>query len=276
MSQAEYLASRRGGTAVIKRDKALRREPPRREEKEPTVMGEQTTALPVAELGRAIRVVTVFPSCNPERAATARDRWRAKGYAVHVWVEESFLASFEADSLVRSATYPGYWCAVNHLAKAAVASGADIVVAIGDDMDPDPRPAQDIGAEYLARFPDGFGVMQPTGDPLDGTDRICGSPWLGRGWVEEAYGGAGPLWSGYKQFYGDEELLNVATKLGVLWQRKDLTQYHHHWVGGRVQPMHYQTRNSGLYWEHDQKMFFGRKKATWPGHERATKGRSDV
>jgi hypothetical protein len=41
-------------------------------------------------------------------------------------------------------------------------------------MLPDPRPAQEIAEAFLARFPDGFGVLQPTGDTMDGTDRICG------------------------------------------------------------------------------------------------------
>lgn len=211
-----------------------------------------------------MNIATVFPTCNTERATTARDRWRRQGYLVGVWVEEKFV-NFEADLMLRAESYPGYWQAANCLIRAAAAAGADIVVPIGDDMDPDPNlTAKEIGARYQQRFPDGFGVMQPTGDPLDGTDRICGSPWLGRGWIQRAYGGAGALWPEYGHFYGDEELQAVATRLGVLWQCKEITQYHHHWVGRRSDMQAYQKANSDRWWHHDAAIFNRRKAADFP------------
>jgi hypothetical protein len=215
-----------------------------------------------------MRVAVVFPSCNPERAATATERWAAQGYEVLILVEPAFACAPAGARIFLVHTYPGYFTACNFLARAALEDGCEIVVCIGDDMDPDPKlRAAEIGARFLERFPDGFGVMQPIGDKLDGTDRICGSPWLGRAWVERAYQGAGPLFGAYMQFFGDEELFNVSRKLGVLWQAPEFTQYHHHWIGGRQPMQPYQKANSDRWWKHDEAIFRPRKREGFPGHE---------
>jgi hypothetical protein len=85
--------------------------------------------------------------------------------------------------------------------------------------------AKQIAKECTAHFGGTFGVMQPTGDRwANGSiDRICGSPWLGREFCTRMYHGKGPMYGGYLHMFGDEELQHVATRLGVLWQRRDLT-----------------------------------------------------
>jgi hypothetical protein len=117
------------------------------------------------------------------------------------------------------------------------------------------------------RYPSTFGVMQPTGDrwgeglypnahafeegppanpnrckrcnqPSGGVnhcvganiDRVAGSPWLGREWCLRANQGKGPLWPYFFHGYADETLQCVAQKLGVFWQRPDLTHLHQHWA----------------------------------------------
>jgi hypothetical protein len=188
---------------------------------------------------------------------------------VHLAVEGVF-PDVGADLVQRSDSYPGYSVASNTLAVAAVAAGADVVVFGGDDMDPEPSlTAQEIAAQYLEHFGGSFGVMQPTGDRPEtfGTDRICGSPWLGRDWVLRAYGGLGAVWPGYHQFFMDEELQNVAKKLGVLWQRPDLTQEHHHWLRyGLSTKTAYQVSND-RWWTPDETMFKARKAAGFPGSD---------
>ena len=214
-----------------------------------------------------MQVVVCFPTVNAARGATATERWHARGYQVAVWVEGDFAAP-PADLVIRAKNYPGYWGATNYVARAAVASGADVVVCIGDDMDPDPTLlAEEIGRQFIDHFPGGLGVMQPTGDPMDGTTRICGSPWLGAAWVRQAYRGAGPLWPEYRHYYGDEELLNVAKRHKLLWQRPDITHWHHHWCRNDrarepIQP--YQKANSDRWWKHDQAIFVRRKAAAFP------------
>ncbi len=135
-----------------------------------------------------------------------------------------------------------------------------------------------------------FGVMQPVGDRWGDTpasrkqygenrgayiDRIAGSPWFGREWVKRAYGGNGPMFAGYRHMYADEELLEVATKLGVYWPRRDLIQLHQHW--GRRPGDEFATMadcpdflhqvNTPQHWHESQKIFVERKAAGWPGHE---------
>ena len=88
-----------------------------------------------------------------------------------------------------------------------------------------------------------FGVMQPTGDrwledhyraqfPDEPAhiDRICGSPWIGREFARRAYHGNGPWWPEFWHMYNDEHLQAVSKKLGILWQRRDLSHMHNHWA----------------------------------------------
>lgn len=209
-----------------------------------------------------------IPSANPERCIRAFEAWKAQGYKCAVLLDKPQHEVPNANLVVRVDKYEGYFASVNRLAKLVVAEhDADIVVTGGDDMLPDPnKRAEEIGAEFLAHFPDGHGVMQPVGDDLYGTDRICGSPWMGRRWVLEGYRGLGCFWPEYMAFGGDEELRYVADALGVLWQRPDLVQRHDHWTRrGKASQTSYQRKNDALYWERDTGMCKSRGEYGWPG-----------
>ena len=95
---------------------------------------------------------------------------------------------------------------------------------------------------FIRRF-ETFGVMQATGDRWGENepwaraqfpdapayiDRICGSPWIGREFARRMNQGKGPFWREYFHMFADEELQCVAQRLGVLWQRRDLTHHHEH------------------------------------------------
>jgi hypothetical protein len=76
--------------------------------------------------------------------------------------------------------------------------------------------------------------MQPCGDDWADAkgriiERIAGSPWMGREWCLRAFGGRGPLWGDFFHMFADEHLQACAKRLGVFWQRRDLTQRHEHW-----------------------------------------------
>jgi len=101
-------------------------------------------------------------------------------------------------------------------------------------------------------------------------DRICGSPWIGREFAQRVYGGKGPLFEGYFHNFADEELQCVARKLGVLWQRRDVTQVHRHWSReGKPMPEWASKINNALEsdWEQSQALFRSRKAHGFPGHE---------
>jgi nucleoside-diphosphate-sugar epimerase len=188
------------------------------------------------------------------------------GYKTAVLLDKG-TGPVEADLILYADPWPGYYRSLIRLCR-AIGQEADIVVTGGDDMWPDPRKrAEAIASEFFQKFPDGFGILQPTGDDLAGTDRICGSPWLGREWIRRAYQGRGPVWGEYLGFFGDEELKNVSSSLGVLWQSPDLVQYHDHWSrAGGPPKTDYQGRNERLYWERDKALFHRRREAGWPGH----------
>lgn len=131
-----------------------------------------------------------------------------------------------------------------------------------------------------------FGVMQPTGDRYGEdarsiarygadraayADRVCGSPWMGREFCLRINPGRGPLWPEYTHMFEDEELFEVASKYGVLWQRRDLIHFHNHWARKRgdaaYMPEFLKEVNSPEHWNKYKALFEQRKAAGFPGSE---------
>ncbi len=199
-----------------------------------------------------------IPSARPpDEALPVLHEWQKQGYCVFVQRDPGapFLAGI--DCVHRP--YAGYPEAINFLCREIIRNDpkAEWIVIAGDDTLPDPnKSAEEIGNEcrdYFLRLSsdtavellqDGtagldrrletFGVMQPTGDPWADSqgriiDRIAGSPWIGREFARRMYKGRGPLWEGFFHMFEDEHLMAVAEKLGVFWQRPDLTHHHNHW-----------------------------------------------
>ncbi len=220
-------------------------------------------------MGR-FKVWVLIPTALKDHVFAQLEKWRKQGYKIalltdglsgHPVPEQEWVLG-ACDLLINCDEYPGVWQAWNILAQAARRLGADVCVLAGDDMDPDPnKDAETIAAEYLAHFPDGFGVMQPCGDiqgdminGVPNSGRICGSPWVGKGWIRRSYQGRGPVNAMYSAFYADEELKLVAEKLGVLWMRPDLSQFHRHWSWGHLPRQEYHERNQAR-WAEDKGIF---------------------
>ena len=191
--------------------------------------------------------------------------------------------------------WAGYAKACNGLIKDVMEfdDSAQWFVLGGDDTDPDPnKRADEIAAECADYFgqvtsperhdrelTSTFGVMQPTGDRYAGgsIDRIAGSPWIGREFCERAYGGNGPLWHEYRHMFEDQELRDVAEKLGVYWARLDLTHLHHHFMRASSDinaqavskpiPPHLIEANSPAHWSKFKALYERRKAAGFPGHK---------
>ena len=174
----------------------------------------------------------------------------------------------------------------------------------GDDVFPDPNHSAEEIAEqcrehfYLnenyksaadvysqgARMT--FGVMQPTGDRWGVNpdhpnpamrsayiDRVCGSAWIGREFAKRVNQGKGPLWPEYQHMFVDEELQAVAAKLGVFWQRPDLTQMHYHearkhrsYTSADIPP-HLKKWAGPEHWKEAEAIFKGRRAVGFPGSE---------
>lgn len=231
-----------------------------------------------------------IPSKRPPAEAEKVLRlWRERGYKIALFrdVGDDVIA---CDRFICRRDYPGYAVAVNTLVKDILDRDPEAgwIVTGGDDVEPDlAHTAEEIAAQCEAHFHGTFGVMQPTGDRWGDDarsrrkygedrgayiDRICGSPWLGRAFCERTYGGNGPFWPGYTHMFPDEELQEVATKLGVLWQRRDLIHTHRHW--GRKEnattadiPAFLAAVNTPEHWKTASELFQSRKAAGFPGHE---------
>jgi len=251
-------------------------------------------------------VYLTIPSKKPAPEAQAViDRWRARGYMAAIWrdagdapVDCDLLLTGEYPGYAKAVNALAQE-AVKRGAEWCILAGDDI------DPDPDPtHTPEEIGdqckrhfghinggVEFEDSITDGFGetttnfyigstfgVMQPTGDRWGADhndrnfcgsayiDRVAGSAWCGAEWCRRMYGGAGPLWPGWFHMSVDEELQEVATHLGVFWQRPDLTQMHHHWgrTTGRM-PDYLKRANQEFYAA--GRLFQQRKAAGFPGHQ---------
>lgn len=214
-----------------------------------------------------------IPSAKHPRDWSTLPLWRLAGYKIAVFRDEGMKPLPVADINVFGA-YAGYPAAVNELVrKIFKVDDPDWIVTGGDDIKPDPtRVPWEIADECTEYFNGTFGIMQPTGDQdhmqQNGTcaaERVCESPWMGREWCDRAYGGRGPIWEEYFHFFEDEDLHEVAKRLGVLWHRPDVNQYHHHWTReGKRRPEYLDPAK--LNWHDAKALFEKRKAAGFPGH----------
>ena len=235
--------------------------------------------------------------CVPSARApheTTFPKWIDQGYKVAVFRDIGAPLIPEA-SFVIVDKYPGYAVASNRLIQEVFARDpeCDWVVGGGDDVEPDrTQTGPEIGRECSDWRADTFGVMQATGDRWGEedpwakiqypnapayVDRICGSPWLGREFCRRVNQGRGPFWPQYYHMFVDEELQNVAQRLGVLWQRRDLTHKHNHWARqdtkesrtymGPLPPEHLKEALSKAHWDEAKALFERRKAVGFPGSE---------
>jgi hypothetical protein len=243
----------------------------------------------------AVSVWYCIPSARPAaEAEAALSKWRAQGYKIALFVDPGHTSP-QADYIWEYA-YPGYAKAVNFLVHRIMRDDdlAEWFVTGGDDMHPDANhTAEEIANECYDYFwgnpgsqfdsyqpPNNhaglFGVMQPTGDKWGDrqgpySERVCGSPWMGREFCRRIYSGRGPIWPEFDHMFEDEHLFHVAKKLGILWQRSDLIHYHDHWVRrhhtfdsveqmDRLRPAHLAQWNTSKHWN-ESKAIFERLKA---------------
>jgi hypothetical protein len=251
-------------------------------------------------------VFLVMPSKrSTEEVNAVCSIWKRQGYSIALQRDPGDTLSREVAEVIHYRPYQGYAEAVNFLAAFVLDKfkECDWIVAAGDDTTPDPnKRADEIAEECFEHFRGlhhadiafdepresratrdaTFGVCQPTGDASFGDaagpyiERIAGSPFIGREFCLRINQGKGPLNPVYFHMGVDEELMAVATKLGVFWQRPDLLHYHSNWgrprpgekYGQRSRmPAFLERANSPAEWAKYKKIFAERKAAGFPGSE---------
>lgn len=226
----------------------------------------------------------ICPSARPEvDARTCVGAWHAQGYRVAMLRNGRHACPVGADYEVFG-EYPGYAQSCNRLIRDVFAMDSDAMfcVCAGDDTFPDKtKRADEIARECADHFQGTFGVMQPTGDRWGENpnhhdprmrsayiDRVAGSPWIGREYVRRVYNGDGPYWHEYVHQFVDEEAREVAVRLGVYWERRELTHDHRHWglpAPGQRMGMHSNMpaflaeANSDAHWKKFRELFERRK-----------------
>jgi len=211
----------------------------------------------------------VLPIVNEQTSRKHLPAWKDAGYKIAALQDR---IRFDLDFVDRMAQpwpdYAGYGASVNYLINHVVPKDVGLVVAAGEDMRPDPKHTiKEIIEKFFDRFEDGMGIMQPIGDDLPGTDRICGSPFIGRRFAARWNHGLGTFWPGYNHYYADEELFETTKKNGLLFQDGSMTHYHDHWtrhISAEKQPHHSILQER---WDHDKALFLFRSAANFPGHQ---------
>ena len=218
-------------------------------------------------------VYFAIPSCRPAaEAEPVLAKWRAAGYRVAVLRQGELV---NADVTIPTDRYLGWAASINILARFILEhdAGAQFIVSGGDDTEPDARAsAKAIAAECQNHFDGTFGVMQPIGDlelwPGSAIDKFAGSPWMGREFCQRMYQGHGPMFEGYHHNWADEELQEVAIKLGVFWQRPDVTHRHNHWMRtGSERPQPPSWSAIAQDYQDYHALFRSRKARGFPGHD---------
>lgn len=244
-----------------------------------------------------------IPSARPAAEIAERlGKWRTMGYKIALWRNGPHATPDGSDikDLVDwsmyTPDYRGWAFSCNFVMKMMFGANEDCDWCLcgGDDTEPDcTKWADEIADEcreyfvnpHPRQFNDGtFGVMQATGDRWGENepwardqfpdapayiDRICGSPWIGREFARRMNRGTGPFWPEYHHMFADEELQCVAKRMGVLWQRRDLTHHHEHprRDGVARTPDFAAEIYSSEHWQAAKLLFESRKKAGFPGSE---------
>jgi hypothetical protein len=234
-----------------------------------------------------------IPSAREYHESTVR-LWSAQGYGVALFRDAG--SPDVTCELLQVGKYEGYAKAVNGLVLTVLEMDQECewTIAAGDDVEPELNyTASHLAEQLTAHFGGTLGVCQFTADRWGDTprsraqfgenrgayiDRVCGSAWIGREFARRVNQGNGPLWPEYKHQFVDEELQEVATRLGVFWQRPDLIQLHRHWGRGpdeapnmpgdrNKMPDFLTEANSTEHWAKYKKLFDTRKAAGFPGSE---------
>ncbi|MEM9373079.1 MAG: hypothetical protein AAGA55_05490 [Planctomycetota bacterium] len=221
--------------------------------------------MPSPRITTTAHVWYLMPSANPANAARSVPAWQDQGYRVAV-LQDRTRFDIRCDALLTRERYPGWAGSINALFREVVPPDCRVVVAGGDDMFPDPdRRAPEIAGSFLDHFAGDFGVMQPTGDDFEATRTICGSPWLGRSWMERMYQGRGGLCEAYHQQWADDELFWVSRCAGRFLPRPDLTQRHDHFLRSDLPAPQYWVESAAGHDESDCLTFIARSRAGFPG-----------
>lgn len=162
-----------------------------------------------------------FATASRDREATSEclAMWRMHGYRTAALFTYGMETVTDADLIFFTGEYASTYAALNVAARLLVENhDAHIVIAGQPTSRPDVTvdPVV-VAANAFNRYSDGcFVVRAASPGPL----------WLGRGWIEQAYKGTGPFWTGYKNAWAETETTMVAARLDRMIDRPDIRQTH--------------------------------------------------
>jgi hypothetical protein len=202
-----------------------------------------------------------FPTISLKAANECVGAWKNAGFMPLLMLNQIPGAKYpDGCGIIKKEMYEGYARECNLLCKILFEDArADVVVCAGDSIYPDPNvDAYAAGALFATKFPGGVGVMQPVYDKFEGSAGNCWSPWIGRNFWKEFYGGHGPFFFEYFQFAMGRELHDVAAKEGVYYET-DAIHQHRRDIARSKEVEFYKANNRDSYWDKDNALYRERK-----------------
>lgn len=205
-------------------------------------------------------------SGNPSLAEFNGRKWKAAGFKLFADIECGLVPC--ADE-TRMRAYDGHPRSSNRAIADCIALGADVVLNVNDDMYPIDMTADDLIRAWSFVFDlSTLGVMQCAGDMWGGMAWAAVCPAVGREYAQRINGGRGLYWPEYNHYFADQEIREVAERLGKFHLHTSLKIYHdHHTRGGRDGLTAQNRAHTQSKHERDRQIYNSRLSANFPNHE---------
>lgn len=208
----------------------------------------------------------VFPAGNSTAGQVCSNLWRSEGWRTAVFTDAG-------NPLVKcdrgmTGEYRGVAATFNAFARELIPRGARGMLYCNDDIFPSKgADVETFSRLFLERFPDTFGIAQPTGIWYDSYNYAACCPLVGAEFARRMNGGAGAFREEYRHFYDDQEIKDVAELRGCYAQLPEVHLKHLHHSYGFADTLPEEKRKR-IYEARarSERIYNQRKAAGFPGH----------
>lgn len=209
----------------------------------------------------------VFPAGNPVAGQVCANLWKHAGWRVGVQTDPG--EPIVLCDLPISVPFVSVAATFNNFARQLLQRGARGIIYGNDDEFPGfGADVENFSAAFLVRFPDTFGVAQPTRCATPDITDGAPYPLVGAEFARRINGGRGAFREEYGHYFDDREVHDVAERLGCFATLPDIEIKHLHHSYGYPDMLPKQARQRARSCHTAaRKLYDERKAAGFPGHE---------
>lgn len=188
------------------------------------------------------RIWCVFPTGNSEAGQRCADAWTLAGVEVACMIDPG-QPLIRCDWLLQPSEYPGYVAAQNELAALAFDNGATAVLIGADDIHPGTGVTADALSTEIVYHGRGA-IIQATGDRYEAMSWCAPFPLITREAAARLNDGRHVYHPGYRHFFADQELRDVAIAASVYIEEPRLKIEHRHHTRGHADTLPAEKRQA--------------------------------